>query len=149
MKARIAGVVKDSIVDGPGLRHAVFFQGCPHRCSGCHNQHTWKFNGGELMEIEEIAQAAIDDPLCSGVTLTGGEPLSQAEAACELAALCDKAGLSVWLYTGYKYEDVQDLPVFQHVEVVVDGPYIENLRDYRLEWRGSGNQRIIRLREQF
>lgn len=143
MKARIAGVSKDSIVDGPGLRHAVFFQGCPHHCEGCHNQHTWDFNGGYTVDVKEIAQAAINDPLCSGITLTGGEPMEQDEEAFELAERCKEAGLNVWLYTGYMFEQVFRSPLFEHVDVCVDGKFVESLKSYDLKWKGSANQRVI------
>lgn len=145
MKARISGVVKDSIVDGPGLRHAVFFQGCPHRCEGCHNSETWDPRKGVVMDVEDIARDAIEDPLCAGITLTGGDPLFQPIQAEQIAKLCKEAGKSVWLYTGYRFEDMCHLPVFWYVDVCVDGPFVEDLKRYDLKWRGSSNQRILNI----
>lgn len=147
MKVRIAGIAKDSIVDGPGLRHAVFFQGCGHACEGCHNRHTWDPCGGEEADVDDIVSEAVSDPLCCGVTLTGGEPLDQPEAACEIARRCKEAGLSVWLYTGCRFEDVCHIPVFWWVDVCVDGPFVKVLKQFGLGWRGSSNQRLVDVEE--
>ena len=147
MEARIAGISKDSIVDGPGLRHAVFFQGCPHRCTGCHNPHTWDLDGGKFMDVESIAMDAINDPLCSGITLTGGEPLMWKCQASIIAEICKEAGMSVWLYTGFTFENVCYHPLFRYVDVCVDGLFIEKLKSYDLKWKGSSNQRVIDVKK--
>lgn len=103
MLIRIAGITQDSIVDGPGLRLAVFVQGCPHNCHGCHNPETHDFAGGRLIDTDEIIAMMDGNPLLSGITLTGGEPFCQPDACIELAKAARERGLSVWIYTGYTY----------------------------------------------
>ena len=103
MKIRIAGLVNDSIVDGPGFRFSVFTQGCPHHCPGCHNPQTHDFNGGKDMETEEIVRQFSQNPLLDGITLSGGEPFCQCDACAELAGAAKKLGLNVWAYSGYSF----------------------------------------------
>lgn len=156
MILRVAGVVQDSIVDGPGLRLTVFAQGCPHACPGCHNPHTWSFEGGKLMDTQELAARALSNKLCTGVTLSGGEPFAQASAMADLAHRVRQGGKSVWCYTGYTLEYLlahldQDpgwLPLLSAVDVLVDGPFVLAKRDAELLFRGSSNQRIIHLTSQ-
>ena len=104
MQVRLAGLTPDSIVDGPGYRLAVFTQGCPHGCPGCHNPHTHAFEGGEWKDTDDILAMVKKNPLCDGITLTGGEPLCQAEALKGLAAQVQQLGLTVVTYTGYTLE---------------------------------------------
>lgn len=148
MKIRIAGIVAESYVDGEGIRFAIFMQGCLRNCAGCHNPETHDLNGGKILDTAEIITEIKKNPLLTGITLTGGEPLLQIAPALELAKTAKSLGLNVWLYTGYKFEkipsDADELLKF--VDVVVDGEYIEELRDLELEFRGSKNQRIIYLR---
>ena len=106
MKLRIAGLVNDSIVDGPGFRLAVFTQGCPHNCPGCHNPETHDFNGGSDMDTAEIILTMEDNPLLDGVTLTGGDPFCQPEACLEVARAAHKLGLYVWAYSGWTYDQL-------------------------------------------
>ena len=101
MEIRLAGIEPESIVDGPGYRLAVFVQGCPHGCPGCHNPGTHDPAGGRLSDTAEIIARLGKNPLVRGVTLTGGEPMMQAAALCEVAAAARQKGLSVWCYTGY------------------------------------------------
>ena len=150
MKICIAGITEDSIVDGPGLRMAVFVQGCPHHCPGCHNPETHDPNGGQLMDTTEIIAKMDSNPLLDGITLSGGEPLFQPLACMELAKAAHERGLSVWCYTGYRWEYMLDVyradttgVLVGHLDVLVDGPYIESRRTLELPWRGSKNQRLI------
>lgn len=151
MKLRIAGIVDDSIVDGEGVRLTVFTQGCPHHCHGCHNPQTWNLTGGHEIDTEEIVQKLKENPLLSGITFSGGEPFLQPAPLAEIARAAHKLGLDVWSYTGFTLEelekrtDVQQL--LNEVDVLVDGPYVEALRDLTLRFRGSSNQRIIDLNE--
>lgn len=151
MKLKIAGIVDDSIVDGEGVRLTVFTQGCPHHCHGCHNPQTWSLDGGHEIDTEEIVQKLKANPLLSGITFSGGEPFLQPAPLTELARAAHKLGLDVWSYTGFTLEelkkrtDVQQL--LNEVDVLVDGPYVEALRDLTLRFRGSSNQRIIDLNE--
>ena len=151
MKLRIAGVVGDSIRDGPGLRLTVFTQGCPHRCPGCHNPQTHDFAGGYDAEVEELFEQYREDPLLRGVTLSGGEPFCQPEPLAELARLVHGAGGDVFCYTGYTYEQLLGLDdpavaaLLREVGVLIDGPYLEAQRDLTLLFRGSANQRLLDL----
>ena len=105
---RIAGVVRESIVDGPGLRLAVFCQGCPHGCKDCHNPDTHDFCGGYDCEISKIVEAVKANPLLDGVTFSGGEPFCQPAAFCSLAAALKEArpDLNLMAYSGYTYEEL-------------------------------------------
>ncbi len=146
MKIRVAGIVPESYVDGEGIRFAIFMQGCLRNCPGCHNPETHALDGGKNLDTAEIIAAIKKNPLLTGITLTGGEPLLQIEPALELAKTAKNLGLDVWLYTGYKFEEIPAAAaeLLKFVDVIVDGEYIEELRDLELEFRGSKNQRIIR-----
>jgi len=151
MIVRIAGIVQNSIVDGVGLRMAVFFQGCKHKCKGCHNPHTWDLNGGHCTTTSDILQDYKEDPLLDGITLTGGEPFLQPAAAAVLAAGTKKYNGNVWCYSGFTYEQLteQQDPNVQEllslVDVLVDGPFVLEKKDPSLLWKGSSNQRILKL----
>ena len=147
MKIRLAGTIEDSIVDGTGLRFVIFVQGCPHHCKGCQNPQTHSFDGGMLVEVDDVKQM-IDKqlPMCDGITLSGGEPFQQQTACIELARYAHSLGLDVWCYTGYTYEDVENTDLIKEVDVLVDGKYIESLRSLDLLYRGSSNQNIIFLK---
>jgi len=146
---RINHTIHDSIVDGPGLRYVVFTQGCPHRCPGCHNPGTHDPLGGKEMAVEEIIQDMLRNPLTDGLTLTGGEPFLQAEDCANIAKAAHTAGLNVWCYSGWTLEALREMSeaeaLLQEIDVLVDGPYVEAERSLSLQWRGSENQRIIKL----
>lgn len=150
MQIKIAGLVEDSIVDGPGMRLTVFFQGCPHKCEGCHNPQTHDFYGGTEMDTAEVLDKLRRNPLLSGITLSGGEPFAQPETAYELARGAKEQGKSVWVYSGYTYEQLlqQDAArrVLEVCDVLVDGPFILAQKTLNLKWRGSWNQRVIELK---
>lgn len=148
MNIRIAGLVNDSIVDGPGLRLTVFTQGCPHRCPGCHNPQSHDFEGGELRDTDEILEMMRDNVLLNGITLSGGEPFAQPEACTALARGAHQFGLSVWCYTGYTFEtllkgDTHWQELLKEIDVLVDGPFILSQRTLDAHFRGSSNQRIL------
>jgi len=103
---RIAGVVKESIVDGPGIRFTVFAQGCKHNCPGCHNLHTHDFSGGTVVSVESLVEQIKKNPLLDGVTLSGGEPFEQAESLAVLARRVHELKLNVMTYTGYTFEEI-------------------------------------------
>jgi len=146
---RIAGLVPESFVDGDGIRYAVFMQGCLRHCEGCHNPETHALDGGRLVDTNDILAAIKKNPLLDGLTLTGGEPLLQIEAACELAHAVKNFGLNVWCYTGYTFEEIPAAAerLLENVDVLVDGAFIESLRDLDLQFRGSSNQRIIDVKK--
>ena len=149
---RIHSIVQESIVDGPGIRMAVFVQGCPHRCPGCHNPQTHDFSGGHLVSVSSVFEQYKENPLLRGITFTGGEPFCQAEALVALGRLVRQSGGTVITYTGYLYEDLlemaKDQPEIGNLlsisDWLIDGPYIESLRSLELDFRGSSNQRIIK-----
>ncbi len=147
MLIRIAGIVPESYVDGDGIRYAIFMQGCLRNCAGCHNPETHNLNGGRLVDTQEIISAIKKNPLLNGITLTGGEPLLQLDAANELAITAKALGLNVWCYTGFTLENIpSDAQKFlDNVDVLIDGEFIESQRDLDLQFRGSANQRIIDL----
>lgn len=153
MKLRIAGTVNDSIVDGPGLRFTVFVQGCPHHCPGCHNPETHDPNGGYETDTEKLITQMKKNPLLSGLTLSGGEPMEQPEACLELAKAAHSMGLNVWCYTGYTWEELikersqNRMNLLEEVDKLVDGPFVLNQRSLELDFRGSKNQRIIDVKE--
>ena len=149
MNIRIAGVVNDSIVDGPGLRFSVFTQGCSHHCPGCHNPETHDPQGGHDEDTDALIAKMKKNPLLSGITLTGGDPLEQSAPCLELAKAAHAAGLNVWAYTGYTWEqlltrnDPDQMALLREVDVLVDGPFIQAERSLELDYRGSRNQRLI------
>ncbi len=148
---RVAGRVQDSIVDGPGLRYALFVQGCPYHCEGCHNQKTWDFDGGEEFTPEQIIEEIRSNPLLTGLTLSGGEPACQAAALLPVARFAKQSGLDIWIWSGNTFEkllelnDPDVLELLRLCDVLVDGPFILAQRTLALEWRGSKNQRLVDL----
>ena len=149
MQIRIAGLVPESFVDGDGIRFAIFMQGCRRNCEGCHNPETHALDGGRLVDTEEIISAIKKNPLLDGITLTGGEPLLQIDAAEEISRAAKNFGLSVWCYTGYTFEELPSdaAPLLENVDVLIDGEFVLSLRDLDLQFRGSRNQRIIDLKK--
>ncbi len=150
MDIRINGFVNDSIVDGPGLRFAVFTQGCPHGCPGCHNPETHAMDGGKLTDTDSLIARMQENPLLSGLTLSGGEPFMQPEACLALARGARTLGLDVWAYSGYTYETLMGMgeaarALLEACDVLVDGPFIQAQRSLDLSFRGSKNQRLIDL----
>lgn len=148
MKIRISGIVNDSVVDGPGFRLAVFTQGCPHHCAGCHNPQTHDFEGGREIDTQEIIEKLRGNPLLDGITLSGGEPFCQGAACAELASAAHALGLNVWTYSGYTYEqllagDAEQRALLAETDVLVDGPFVLPQRTLELRFRGSANQRLI------
>lgn len=150
-KLQLAGVIKESIVDGPGIRFVVFGQGCPHRCPGCHNPQTHDPDGGYETTTEKILSAIRENPLLQGLTLSGGEPFAQPEAMAELAESAHALGLDVITYTGYTIEDlladIDQNPGWRRLlaatDTLVDGPFLLEEKSLLLKFRGSKNQRIL------
>ena len=146
---RLSGIVEESIVDGPGLRFVLFTQGCPHHCKGCHNPQTHSFEGGFLMTAEAVLACVGENPLLAGATFSGGEPFEQAPALCAVAEGIHAMGKNVVTFTGYTYEALLRRPdpwtkyLLEMTDLLIDGPYIEALRDPELRFRGSSNQREL------
>ena len=148
----LSGIVSDSIVDGPGIRTTVFCQGCPHHCPGCQNPETWEFGCGTAMDTQTIVQIVKSNPLCRGVTFSGGEPFAQAEGFAELAQALKVQGYEVAAYSGYTFEQLlagtpAQKKLLQMIDVLIDGPYLAAERSLELSFRGSRNQRILNVQE--
>ncbi|NLD50551.1 MAG: 4Fe-4S cluster-binding domain-containing protein [Clostridiaceae bacterium] len=139
---RISGVIPNSLVAGKGLRYTIFLQGCPHHCEGCHNKHTWSIDGGFNIQVDEIAKdISIRLKWIDGITLSGGEPYLQEEECIKLLELLPK-DMSVWVYTGYLYEEIKNRILTQRAEYVVDGKF-EPSKKITGRMYGSSNQNII------
>lgn len=148
---RIAGIMRESIVDGPGIRFAVFCQGCPHDCPGCHNPETHDPAGGNEVKIDRILQEFDKNPLLSGMTFSGGESMCQPEGFAVLGREVKARGKTITIYTGYTLEQLlkmaEDTPaigeLLEMCDILIDGPFIMGKRDLNLQFRGSSNQRVI------
>ena len=144
----LSGIVSDSIVDGPGIRTTIFAQGCPHHCPGCHNPETWAFGCGTLIPAEAALEIVQSNPLCRGVTFSGGEPFAQAEGFATLARMLKAAGKEVASYSGYTFEQLLECTESQRalletIDVLIDGPFLLAEKTLELPFRGSRNQRIL------
>ena len=150
---RLFGLVADSIVDGIGYRTAIFTQGCHHGCEGCHNPDSHDPAGGALWTLDKVESIFSSNPLLDGITLSGGEPFEQAGACGELARRAHRRGLSVWIYSGYTYEELLRLArespdakaLLDEGDVLVDGKFTLAKRTLDLPFCGSRNQRVIDL----
>ena len=152
---KIADIINESIVDGPGIRMTIFAQGCPHKCIGCHNPATHDFDAGKYISVDEIIDKIKKNPLLGGITLSGGEPFSQAEVFAKLAEKAHELNLNVITYTGYTVEEIFAgvdknkgwKELLTQTDTLIDGPFILEQRDLTLKFRGSKNQRIIDPKE--
>ena len=146
---RYGKINKTEIANGPGVRVSLFVSGCRNRCKGCFNPETWSFDYGEsftMRTIEEILEA-LSPNYIAGLSILGGDPF-ESENILGVLELCYEAkrlypNKTIWIYTGYLYEDFKDLPIMEYIDVLVDGPFIEALKDISLKFKGSSNQRII------
>jgi len=152
---RISGVVRQSIVDGPGLRFVVFTQGCPHKCKDCHNPETHSFNGGYDCEVGKILAEIAKNPLLKGITISGGEPFSRPAELLPLVKAVREKGMDVFCYSGYTFEellamseiDTAAAKLLTMIDVLVDGRFILEERDLEIKFRGSRNQRILNMKQ--
>ena len=147
---RMHGMLRHSLVNGPGIRCVLFLQGCTHHCPGCQNPETHDIHGGTPCSTQAILNDILTDRNLDGVTLSGGDPLLQPKACTEIAKACKQHGLSVWVYTGYLFEDIcteklgkDAANLLQYIDVLVDGLFNEALKNENCLWRGSTNQRLI------
>ena len=146
-------IVHDDMLNGDGIRVTLFVSGCSLHCPFCQNPETWDKDGGILFDdaskkeiFEELEKEHI-----SGITLTGGHPLEHYNID-ECTKLCKDIKSkypqkTIWLYTGFEYENVQNLEIMNFVDIVVDGSFVQNLKDVSLKWRGSSNQRVIDVKK--
>lgn len=145
---RLAGIAYESLVNGPGMRRVFFAQGCKHNCKGCFNPETHNFDGGEIMDMDELIKDVLDNPLLKGVTFSGGDPIEQAHSFSYMANIFKSSNLNIWCYTGYKFEDllkkmeldksIKDL--LNNIDVLVDGKFEINNKKEGLKFKGSSNQ---------
>ena len=147
MKVRLAGICPESLVNGEGLRRVFFFQGCKHNCKGCFNQETHTLNGGNIYDINSLVDDILKCTYLDGVTFSGGDPFEQAKSIVPMAKILTENNISIWIYTGYTYEEIikdnDKLELLQLCDVLIDGQFKEDLKDKRLRFRGSTNQRVI------
>ena len=151
MNIKLAGLVPESYVDGPGIRFTIFVQGCPHNCEGCHNPETHDFNAGRLADTDRIYNKIKTFPLVKGVTFSGGEPFCQAEPLAELGEKLKKDGYHLMSYSGWTFEQLlakgEKEPHVKRLlgllDILVDGRFVLAERSLELRFRGSRNQRLI------
>ncbi len=147
----ILSIVHDTMVDGPGFRTSIYCAGCPNACPGCHNPQSWDIRHGTMTSTEELMEEIMSDPFAN-VTFSGGDPMFQAEGFAELArAIREQSDKTIWCFTGYKFENLlknpKQLELLKLIDVLVDGPFVQSLRDEDLFFRGSSNQRLINVRK--
>ena len=172
-KLFVYGIDPESIVDGPGIRYAVFTQGCSHACPGCHNPESHPHGCGQKCDVESIVDDIKAHRLIKDVTLSGGDPFEQAAVCAVLAKELHAQGYGIWAFTGFLYEDLLSWSrekaetyfaqaedkqarieamspeavrkLLGAIDVLVDGPFVQELRSLELDWKGSSNQRVIDL----
>lgn len=145
----VLDIIEDTMVDGPGFRTSIYCAGCHHACPGCQNPQSWDINNGHLMSTREIMDIIKSDPWAN-VTFSGGDPMYQAEGFTELArAIRQETDKDIRCFTGYTYEQILHNPtrlaLLEQLDVLVDGPFIQTLRNPDLLFRGSSNQRLINV----
>lgn len=150
---RYHNITKDDMLNGDGLRVVLWLSGCEHKCPNCQNPVTWDINEGA--EFDNDAKQEIFDELkksyVAGVTLSGGDPLHKKNRQ-DVGVLVEELSKkfpdkTIWLYTGYEWQEVKDLPFMKYVDILVDGPFIEAQKDVRIPWRGSSNQKVIDVKK--
>ena len=152
MEIRLAADLQpDSIVDGEGIRTVVWTQGCPHNCKGCHNPGTNDFNGGFLVDVDEVIEELRSIEGQDGITLSGGDPMCQSDACIEICKAAKEMGLNIWCYTGFTYENVINNPkqrkLLDYIDILVDGKFVLEEKSLDIYFRGSRNQRIIDVKK--
>lgn len=150
---RYHNITKDDMLNGDGLRVVLWVAGCEHRCPNCQNPVTWDINGG--LEFDDSAKKEIFDELekdyISGITFSGGDPLHTLNRD-DTGALIEEISRkfpnkTIWVYSGYEWQDVKDLPFMKYVDILVDGEFVEKMKDNRIPWRGSSNQKVIDVKK--
>lgn len=156
MRIRLASELeKGSIVDGVGVRAVLWTQGCPHKCPGCHNPETHSYDGGFIVDTNEIKKELNSLDLEVGLTFSGGDPFEQPESCLDIAKYAHQIGLNIWCWTGYTYEELikksKETPIIldflKEIDILVDGRFVEKLKSLEYKFRGSKNQRIIDVKK--
>ena len=146
-------ITHDDMLNGQGLRVVLWVSVCNHRCDECQNPITWDVNNG--VEFDEDAEKELLDDLkknyVEGVTFSGGDPL-HTQNRDEITRLAKKIkdefpSKDIWLYTGYLWEEIKDLEIVKYIDVLVDGPFKKEVKDVKLHWKGSANQRVIDVKK--
>lgn len=150
MTVRILDILQETTADGEGLRTSIYFAGCRHYCKGCHNPQSWDMNGGYEVTIDYLLEIIKEDEFAN-VTFSGGDPLYQCDGVTELARrIKEETNKTIWCYTGFTYEEILDnawlSQILPYIDVLVDGPFIEELKTTEIPFVGSSNQRKIRLK---
>ena len=150
---RYVKIERNSVANGVGIRTVLWCQGCSLHCKGCHNPHTWDFDSGKIFDVKAVQTICeeLEKPYVAGLTLSGGHPLEPNNIK-ECTALCRYLKTKYpqktrWLYTGWLWESIKQLDIMKYIDVVVEGPYIDSLRDITLKYCGSKNQRVIDVKK--
>lgn len=151
---RLSGPIEhDNIVNGDGLRAVLWTQGCPNHCKGCQNPETWDYETGMLVPIKDVLEELKKLKGQTGLTFCGGEPFVQPKACKEIADYCRKElGWDVWSFSGFTYELIKEYggapwEFLLSLDALIDGPFILSQRDLSLRYRGSKNQRLLKLKQ--
>ena len=140
------------VANGEGVRVSLFVSGCPHHCKGCFNQELWDHEAGEPFDGDTLKKIldACEPSHIAGLSLLGGEPLDPKNLlnVQTIAQIFKRQfpNKTIWCYTGYRWENISHLPILKYIDVLVDGQFVEGLKDPRLKFRGSSNQRIIMVK---
>lgn len=148
------GTIKPlDIANGPGVRVSLFVSGCRNRCEGCFQPETWSFTYGQEFTRDTLLEllTMLDKDSIEGLSILGGDPFEPENRECVLD-ICEKVRAwrpdrDIWVWTGYNFEDLKELPIMQYIDVLVDGRFEKDKKDLRLKWRGSSNQRVIDVQE--
>lgn len=147
MKITVAGIVKESLVDGPGIRYVIFSKGCKHNCPGCHNPDTHSFSGGKQIEIDELLKEILSLKHIDGVTFSGGDPFFQANGFKILAEKLKENNIHIIAYTGFTYEKILEnepmKALLEKIDILIDGPFLQDMKTLKSGFKGSENQRYI------
>ncbi|MCH5211162.1 MAG: anaerobic ribonucleoside-triphosphate reductase activating protein [Oscillospiraceae bacterium] len=150
---RYHNITKDDMLNGDGLRVVLWVAGCEHRCPNCQNPVTWDINGG--LEFDDDAKrevfAELQKSYVSGITISGGDPLhtlNRSDTGALIEEIAERfPDKTIWVYSGYEWQDVRNLPFMKCVDILVDGEFIEKMKDNTIPWRGSSNQKVIDVKK--
>lgn len=150
---RYHNITHDDMLNGDGLRVVLWVSGCTHHCEGCHNKVTWDINDGLIFDkaAKDELFSYLSMDYMQGITFSGGDPLhpdNREEVTALAKEIKDKfPKKDIWLYTGFAWENVENLDIMNYVDVVVDGKFMQQFKDNKLHWRGSANQRVIDVKK--
>ena len=148
---RYHNITDCDMLNGEGVRVVLWVSGCEHACKGCQNPQTWSKNSGIDFEFKDLQElySKLDNPYIDGLTLSGGDPLAHYNRE-DMTALVEEVkslypNKTIWVYTGYKYEEIKDLEIMEYIDVLVDGKFVQENREKNpsVQWRGDDSQRII------